>query len=1026
MSFAIFSYSGLLRTPKQHLTDNCIHKVFRQPYPQGVQTPVSTRCSDNRIHKVFRQPYHEKKDNTDSPYTEGKRTYAEKRGMTWVPPNKRPNKLKESIKELEEQLVQQKVVFCRWQDNCILQIMLGSGLLVNICVNVFTGDVVKIVFDKYLVGKLLSDYVTDVVLTRTHLICSYNDNQLTMVYFSKPTMKVNSPEKLSRLEARVQLLELAGPSGRRLERKLSCNLSGDMVLVWWRCTRDEVYPWSPVVKDQDRANVHVYSVSGAKTRLVCWIEMVLCFSTKDRDGTTLLILFQHQAQRRYYLVDTVSAPSTETHQAQRRYYLVDTVSAPRQGWCATTGQSLIQFVCPSVTSRPMSSTPSNRKYLGRSTVLCSVRLESIYSYPRHENNYLEAYGAILDFTPHSSSRTNPRAVLGFSICVSLMTGEVTVESCTYEISKCRLQRTSVTSIPLQTQVCCHAFSPDEEKLLLGCIDGSLVLFDEGRGITHLVKAAFIPTMVSWHPDGALVMVANERSQLQCFDIALSCIKNQLVSEDVTPSNLLDLASYFRNQPTLLHLEWGKKLQVSQFAERYLQTDGLLLLHFERGPLAMLRLVGGGGLQGDVQGSGLTPDALVSQYLSLNHVDRAINILLSLRWDSYGATCLACLQRITNHLFRQPLTPEREGQFQSCSAVSLYIDIELCDVKPVAVPYFRIIEPTVCSATVLAIAVCSTVQLQTALGSFHVPLQPISHATEVDFGDQVRDLTRRFFHHLLRHRLFEKAFRLAIDLSDHELFMDIHYYARDMKEHDLALAAKEKAQNILSQCSSASSCETGSPHCSHSSCSGCSTDGSSSDEPAPLPPPPLPVTRQEHPPPPPLPLIRPPPPPQPDVTRHYKTPATTRPDHLPLPITRQQHGQTKQSGERQKVKFSDTVTHILVPDLSPSLPDEEPSSQGPGGSVDPDRDKRRGVFIPDPQQELADSLPLCLGNKDYLRDFATAPVSIKYAANQPLTHTPTSQPARSPVKTDNTSVQLRVSDDNGRGNSGLSSLGYISL
>lgn len=66
-----------------------------------------------------------------------------------------------------------------------------------------------------------------------------------------------------------------------------------------------------------------------------------------------------------------------------------------------------------------------------------------------------------------------------------------MESCTYEITKSRLQRTSVTSIPLQTQVCCHGFSPDEEKLLLGCIDGSLVLFDEGRGITHLVKAAFV-------------------------------------------------------------------------------------------------------------------------------------------------------------------------------------------------------------------------------------------------------------------------------------------------------------------------------------------------------------------------------------------------------------------------------------------------------------------------------------------------------------------------------------------------------
>lgn len=70
-------------------------------------------------------------------------------------------------------------------------------------------------------------------------------------------------------------------------------------------------------------------------------------------------------------------------------------------------------------------------------------------------------------------------------------GEVTVERCTYEISKNRLQRSAVTSIPLQTHVCCMAFSPDDAKLLLGCIDGSLVLFDDACGITHTVKAAFV-------------------------------------------------------------------------------------------------------------------------------------------------------------------------------------------------------------------------------------------------------------------------------------------------------------------------------------------------------------------------------------------------------------------------------------------------------------------------------------------------------------------------------------------------------
>lgn len=85
------------------------------------------------------------------------------------------------------------------------------------------------------------------------------------------------------------------------------------------------------------------------------------------------------------------------------------------------------------------------------------------------------------------------------------------------------------------------------------------------------------------------------------------------------------------------------------------------ISLNRGPLAVLRLVGGGGLRGDAHGTGLTPDVLVSQYLSVNQVDRAINLLLSLNWDSYGVICLACLYQIANHLFRQPLTPEREGE-----------------------------------------------------------------------------------------------------------------------------------------------------------------------------------------------------------------------------------------------------------------------------------------------------------------------------------------------------------------------------
>lgn len=75
-------------------------------------------------------------------------------------------------------------------------------------------------------------------------------------------------------------------------------------------------------------------------------------------------------------------------------------------------------------------------------------------------------------------------------------GEVTIEICVYELNKSKIHRASITSIPLQSQVCCHSFSPDNEKLMLGCIDGSVVLFDEGRGITHLIKAAFVSPIFS--------------------------------------------------------------------------------------------------------------------------------------------------------------------------------------------------------------------------------------------------------------------------------------------------------------------------------------------------------------------------------------------------------------------------------------------------------------------------------------------------------------------------------------------------
>lgn len=52
--------------------------------------------------------YHERKENCQNIINQSKKDYVEKRDYLWNLPNKRPNKLKEKLKELEVK----KVCFC--------------------------------------------------------------------------------------------------------------------------------------------------------------------------------------------------------------------------------------------------------------------------------------------------------------------------------------------------------------------------------------------------------------------------------------------------------------------------------------------------------------------------------------------------------------------------------------------------------------------------------------------------------------------------------------------------------------------------------------------------------------------------------------------------------------------------------------------------------------------------------------------------------------------------------------------------
>lgn len=283
-------------------------------------------------------------------------------------------------------------------------------------------------------------------------------------------------------------------------------------------------------------------------------------------------------------------------------------------------------------------------------------------------------------------------------------GEVNIECVKYyiNVSKSKFQRISVISIPLETEVACCSFSPDHEKILMSCIDGSIVLFDD-RGTTYLVRASFIPTSIAWHPDSALISIANERCQLQCFDIALSCVKNQILSEDTTPSNILDLSSYYVRQPKLNRLCWAKKPDLNQQRGIFAQQDCFLLLIFDCGKMLLKKFIGAAGLRRDIHTSGLTAEIFIHLYTSLHQIEKAINVLLSLNWDTYGAMCLLSLHKIANYVFNNP---SHEGE-------------EL---------------------------------LERALGSFYIPVKPLCSETENEFGENVDDISRRFFHYLIRYEI----------------------------------------------------------------------------------------------------------------------------------------------------------------------------------------------------------------------------------------------------------------------------------
>ncbi|XP_006881092.1 PREDICTED: WD repeat-containing and planar cell polarity effector protein fritz homolog [Elephantulus edwardii] len=568
--------------------------------------------------------YYDKKEQpvTEHGHLEEKQKLAESRDYPWTLKNRRPERLRDSLKELEELMQNSHCVLSKWKNKYVCQLLFGTGVLVSLSIS--GPQLEKVVIDRSLVGKLISDPISDALFTDSFIILSFlAQNKLCFIQFTK---QIGSPditkrlEKLSALDYKISYCEIPGPVNRTTACHLAINCAQDMVVCWWPLDSGAAWPWTPVSSETDRANLVFLRHAQGRLEVQSsirteWNPLDICFGTKLP-----------------YQVFTVE--------------------------CSTGGNK-----------EPMA------------------------------------------------------------------------DSCIYECVRNKIQCVSVTRIPLQSKAISCCWNITEDQLIVGCEDSSVILYDTHRRVTLLVQAELLPSFISCHPGGAILIVGSSQGELQIFDMALSPLSIQLLAEDRSPTATLPFTTCFNVSSSLVQMQWIAPQVFSQKPESG-DIYNLLFLRFDRGPLGVLFFK-----FGIITGGQLSLVDIIFHYIHCDEIPEAVNILSSMNWDSLGHQCFIGLSTIVNHLLRQKLTPEREAQ------------------------------------------------LEASLGTFYAPTRPLLDSTILEYRDQISRYARRFFHHLLRYQRFEKAFLLAVDIGARDLFMDIHYLALDKGELALAEVARKKANDI---------------------------------------------------------------------------------------------------------------------------------------------------------------------------------------------------------------------------------------
>ena len=107
-----------------------------------------------------------------------------------------------------------------------------------------------------------------VIITRQHILLSYNENQIPFVHFQKPSER-NNVQKIAAGDTKIFNI-IVDEQTKKINRNLVINHSNDLVLIWTKSSQNEFFPWRPTVKDEKRAKLNIYKLSRLKFDLLCY------------------------------------------------------------------------------------------------------------------------------------------------------------------------------------------------------------------------------------------------------------------------------------------------------------------------------------------------------------------------------------------------------------------------------------------------------------------------------------------------------------------------------------------------------------------------------------------------------------------------------------------------------------------------------------------------------------------------------------------------------------------------------------